>query len=333
MSKPTLLLNPGVGWAATTPFHYTLTLDNKYAHMGHKKENWYLKRLYHYPKYEEQFQEIYSDNFSSKYNIDVNKRPSHHPWGQTLSKRNKYVANTSLDPYFASPPSIDNYISYWKGHWENIKGTYAAVCDFTNGNYALPYEFWVEVAPKLREHFNVKVTFQFRDPVRRYFSEVGSLLTKKFEFSVENCQFYTDRKTRLLIRRKKHKQLFFHLLKQGCMSDLCDFCGAYTIFTRVFGVENTYVTIMEDLWDKNQEKEQLEALSNFLSYKITKLHENCYVPDMGSRAPHLPFLQDQWESDIDDLTVDDYNVALLYMTRYYTDFKNTFGYLPSSWKK
>ena len=140
-------------------------------------------------------------------------------------------------------------------------------------------------------------------------------------------------KTRLLIRKKKHKQLFFHLLKQGCLSDLCDFCGAYTIFTRVFGVENTYVTIMEDLWDKNQKKEQLEALSNFLSYKITKLHDNCYVPNMGSRAPHLPFLQDQWESDIDDLTADDYNVALLYMSRYYTDFKNTFGYLPTSWKK
>ena len=90
---------------------------------------------------------------------------------------------------------------------------------------------------------------------------------------------------------------------------------------------------MEDLWDKNQEKEQLEALSNFLSYKITKLHDNCYVPDMGSRAPHLPFLQDQWESDIDDLEEQDLHSAHLYMSRYYTDFKNTFGYLPSSWKK
>ena len=122
-------------------------------------------------------------------------------------------------------------------------------------------------------------------------------MNKKFEYSVEHKE---DMKTRLLIRKKKHKQLFFHLLKQECCSSLCDFSGAYNKFASVFGVENTYVTIMEDLWDKNQEKEQLEALSNFLSYKITKLHDNCYVPNMGSRAPHLPFLQDQWESDIDD---------------------------------
>ena len=325
MSKPTLLLNPGVGWAATTPFHYTLTLDNKYAHMGHLKENWYLKRLCEYPKYEDHFKEIYC----SGQNL-YNKRPSNHPWGQYLSQKNKFAVKTPLDPYLASPPSIENYISYWKSHWETVKDTYAAVCDFTNGNYALPYEFWMEVAPKLREHFDVKVTFQFRDPVRRYFSEVGSLLNKKFEFSVEHKE---DMKSKLLIRKKKHKKLFFYLLKQNCCSTLCDFSGAYNKFASVFGVENTYVTIMEDLWDKTQEKEQLERLSNFLSYKITKLHDNCYVPNMGSRAPHLPFLQDQWESDIDDLEEQDLHSAHLYMSRYYTDFKNTFGYLPSSWKK
>ena len=325
MSKPTLLLNPGVGWAATTPFHYTLTLDNKYAHMGHLKENWYLKRLCEYPKYEDHFKKIYC----SGQNL-YNKRPSNHPWGQYLSQKNKFAVKTPLDPYLASPPSIENYISYWKSHWETIKDTYAAVCDFTNGNYALPYEFWAEVAPKLREHFNVKVTFQFRDPVRRYFSEVGSLLNKKFEFSVEHKE---DMKTRFLIRKKKHKQLFFHLLKQDCCSSLCDFSGAYSKFASVFGVENTYVTIMEDLWDKNQEKEQLEALSNFLSYKITKLHENCYVPDMGSRAPHYENLHDQWQSDLEDLTEDDYQSALIYMSRYYTDFYNMFSFLPESWKK
>ena len=127
--------------------------------------------------------------------------------------------------------------------------------------------------------------------------------------------------------------LIFYLLKQNCCSTLCDFSGVYTKFASAFGVESTYVTIMEDLWDKTQEKEQLERLSNFLSYKITKLHDNCYVPNMGSRAPHLPFLQDQWESDIDDLEEQDLHSAHLYMSRYYTDFKNTFGYLPLSWKK
>ncbi len=293
--------------------------------MGHLKENWYLKRLCEYPRYEDHFKKIYSPDQNL-----YNKRPSNHPWGQYLSQKNKFAVKTPLDPYLASPPSIENYISYWKSHWETVKDTYAAVCDFTNGNYALPYEFWAEVAPKLQEHFNVKVTFQFRDPVRRYFSEVGSLLNKKFEFSVEHKE---DMKTRFLIRKKKHIQLFFYLLKIDCCSALCDFAGAYNKFATAFGKENTYVIIMEDFWDKNKEKEQLNALSNFLSYKITKLHENCYVPNMGSRAPHLPFLQDQWESDLEDLTENDYQSALIFMSRYYTDFYNMFSFLPESWRK
>ena len=325
MSKPTLLLNPGIGWAATTPFHYTLTLDNNYAHMGHKKENWYLKRLYNYPKFEKLYEKIYNFKDSTP------NRPSDHPWGNTLSYNNRYSVQTDLDIYTKAPPSIHNYIQYYKNLWEVVKNDYAAVCDFSNCNFGLPIKFWQEIAPILQEHFDVKVTFQFRDPIRRYFSEVGSLCNSSL---INEDEFY---KMNLISKRyrnkRQHKKLFFHLLQQESVSELCYYREAWLKFTSVFGEKNCYGIIMEDFWDKTKEKPQLEALSNFLSHKITKVHENCYVPDMGSNPPHYEFLKDQWTSDLEDLTEADYNVALLYMNTYYMSFKETFGFLPKSWKK
>ena len=44
--KPVLLMNIGVGWSATTPFAYTLGIQQKYCHIGHLKENSYLRMLY-----------------------------------------------------------------------------------------------------------------------------------------------------------------------------------------------------------------------------------------------------------------------------------------------
>ena len=38
MAKIKLLLGAGVPYAATTPLWYTLALDNKYCHTGHRKE-------------------------------------------------------------------------------------------------------------------------------------------------------------------------------------------------------------------------------------------------------------------------------------------------------
>ena len=44
--KPVLLMNLGTGWSATTPFLYTLTIDQKYCHPGHVKENHYLRMIF-----------------------------------------------------------------------------------------------------------------------------------------------------------------------------------------------------------------------------------------------------------------------------------------------
>ena len=340
MSKPTLLLNPGCGWAATTPFHYTLTLDNKYAHMGHKKENWYLKKLSNETDdIRKQFNNMYFGRKLGK-RPKEGKRPREHPWGEILAFYNKYSTKVDLKPFLTTPASIENYISYYLSLWEVVKDDYAAVADFTNGNLGLSYDFLQEIAPKLREHFNVKVTFQFRDPIRRYFSEIGSLCE---DFAIPDLtsdyvtcpimSYKVPLVQKLMMRKKEHKKLFFYKLQRHEFSELCDFAGTYLKYSNVFGTENCYVTIMEDLWDKEQEKEQLSSLSNFLNYQVTTLHENVYVPDMGSNAPKYEFLEDQWLSDIEDLNGDDYDQAFFYMNTYYKDFESTFGYIPTSWKK
>ena len=43
--KIPLLIFAGWGHAASTPFYYTLSVDNKYCHGGHRKETGYLNEL------------------------------------------------------------------------------------------------------------------------------------------------------------------------------------------------------------------------------------------------------------------------------------------------
>ena len=53
MDKPTLLLNTGCGWAATTPMWLTLQRDNRYCHTGHRKEPLWLPQCHYQGAYEE----------------------------------------------------------------------------------------------------------------------------------------------------------------------------------------------------------------------------------------------------------------------------------------
>lgn len=325
--KPTLLINPGTGWSATTPMFYTLALDNKYAHQGHYKENWFLVKLQRNDDY---FNEVFKKANSKALEGARPKRPHDHPWGRILSSRNQIAKDTPIDIFFREKISIDDYIEYYLTHWDNIKGDYAAVCDFCNGNWGLDYGFLKQIAPKILDHFNVKVLMEFRDPVRRYYSEIGSLFVKTLDFGSRN---HNNFKVQSLVRQKKHTKLFFYYLSQGWYSSNSDYQGGYAKYVDVFGKENVYTVIMEDFWDKKQEKNQLQQLSDFLSYKVEKIHENAYVPFMGKNAPQYEFLQDQWGSDIQELNDEEYQRALHSMSRYYVDFYSTFGYIPNSWKK
>ena len=292
--------------------------------MGHKKENWYLKALC---KNNDEYHKIFDAMW---HGANYKKRRNDHAFGEYLSRSNRFIKNTSLDMLMVNPKSIDAYIEYFLGHWENIKDEYQGVCDFSNTNFTLPRHFLLHIAPKLREHFKVKILMEFRDPVRRYFSEVGHLLDPKRK--VLNA-FQGDFIASRFCARREHRKLFFWNLKQDRVPDHCDYIEGYLKYCDVFGKENVYPVIMEDFWNPDKEKEELERISEFFEYKITKIHQNVYVPDMGSKAPHYDYLEDQWSSDVEDLTEEDVNVAGMYMGRFYKDWKNIFGEIPEAWGK
>ena len=315
MARPTLLLNPGSGWSATSPFLYTLALDNKYCHHAHQKENFYLKLL----------SEPTQERIEHVRNIFIgkkqNRRKRDHPFGRVLSQSNDYVKNLDFTDFISAPYNIDKYISYYKQHYENVKHEYQAVCDFSNANFGLPLSFLQKIAPKLQEHFDVKVTMQFRDPIRRYFSEIGLLIN-------DNPNAATNFKEKLFIKARRHRKLFFYRLESKHFSDNCKYITAYLNYSSVFGKENVLQIIMEDFWSEDQ----TEMLSDFLNFKITAVHENAYVPDMGKDAPKYDYLEDQWLSDIQNLNPEHVKEAMKHMKHYYSDYKNYFGSIPERWE-
>ena len=78
-------------------------------------------------------------------------------------------------------------------------------------------------------------------------------------------------------------------------------------YSQVFS--NVLEISMESFWDGE------DVVSEFLGYKIEHLYNNCYHPFMGSNPPHHKYLADQWMSDKEELTEEDYDKAKLYWHR------------------
>ena len=306
--KPTLLLNPGTGWAATTPFYYTLALDNKFTHAGHLKENSYLYTLKN-PEYESYFLKKWEKNQDQHL---VNENTLNH------------FSDEYMNDFINGKRDIDKYIDYYKKHFEEIDRP--SVADFSNYNLSMKEDDLKSIADKLREHFNIKVTMQFREPVKRFFSETGSIISfNKNRKSLLNV-YKQDLRMTMLIRAQDHTGLFLYRIKKRDFLNLCFYMKNYKKFANVFGRENVLPIIMEKFWDPDQFKEQTERLSNFLNFKITKIHENAYFPDKGNEAPQLAGLPDQWKSDIDKLTDKVYNEAAAVMKNFIIAWKDLHSY-------
>ena len=306
--KPTLLLNPGTGWAATTPFYYTLALDNKFTHAGHLKENSYLYTLKN-PEYESYFLKKWEKNQDQHL---VNENTLNH------------FSDEYMNDFINRKRDIDKYIDYYKKHFEEIDRP--SVADFSNYNLSMKEDDLKSIADKLREHFNIKVTMQFREPVKRFFSETGSIISfNKNRKSLLNV-YKQDLRMTMLIRAQDHTGLFLYRIKKRDFSNLCFYMKNYKKFANVFGRENVLPIIMEKFWDPDQFKEQTERLSNFLNFKITKIHENAYFPDKGNEAPQLAGLPDQWKSDIDKLTDKVYNEAAAVMKNFILAWQDLHSY-------
>ena len=304
------LFNAGTGWSGTTPFYYTLAQDQKYIHTGYSKEMCYLKLM---TKPEERKQSYI------RYKYDTSL-PGF-PWIDAVDNR-QFIDPKETMRFLQAPLSVKNYVEYYLRLAKKVKGTYHAVGDFSNSTFYLDEEFLLEVYRELRKHFNVKVTFQFRDPIYRYFSRVGKY---GHHFSM-----WSQGEKNILERSKKRKKFdhigtYKRLLMEEPIHEGALYVDGIKKFRRVFGRDNVLPVVMEEFFRGEQD------ISKFLEYPITKIHENVFVPERGTKAPKLDGLMDQWSSDQDDISPELYEWSKQYLDFVYDDWKDYFGSLPIYW--
>lgn len=371
MDKPTLLLNPGTGWSATTPMWLTLQRDNRYSHCGHKKEplwlaqvhnpddpflikdmlgkyvdenvqywgfdiddkgNWYRDRVYH----DIQFFGIYPEWHDNPYGElceDTREWSSYQTQIRYTDKTYHYTKEY-LQWLFEYPMTIDKYIDYYTRHWNFIKDAgYHAVADFSNFNINLPKSFYEKYKKKLTDAFNIKVLIEFRDPIRRLFSELGGVLQLREAPTPMNCEI-TDlwNKHSSMDGTKQHNEYFIQMCCKYNIPNfgMGDYIKNYRKFADIFGQEHVYCVIMEELWNDRLDV-PVKKLSKFLNFKIEKLHRNCYYPDLGNKAIQHEELQDQWSSDLETLEQSTVDKVMPHFAPIYYSWRKEFGTIPTTW--
>ena len=301
--KPTLLLNSGVAFSATSPLHYTLCWDNKYAHTGHCKEHHYLYIL-------ESDKEIVNDGHGKlkinyldrlKERLSTMNEGWHLHKPKILTKDSEYVKFDGKD-FYSKEVSIKKYIDYYLTHYNHIKNDYKAVADFSNLNACLSEKFMQSIKNELLKYFDIKVIMVFRDPVRRL-------------WSVSN-------------KNSPDPQNYIKMCVGGKLEPNCYYHDIIRSHRNVWGEENVHPIIMEEFWAGDT-----QPLADFLDFPFTKIHPNVYYPDMGSRAPHYPYLKDQWQSDKVDLDDETRDYCLDRLSYLYESFKDEYGRIPDMWMK
>jgi len=286
MNKPTFLMNVGTAWSATSPLHYTLSLDHKYAHTGACKENFYLYNL--------------QENRNIPYRRDKpNEKPS-----ETVDKHDWEI--------LWGIRSLDTYVKYYVSLWEHVKNDYKAVADFCNRNTGLTDKFLSDIKEKVGEHFDIKITMIFRDPIRRLFSSL-------------NHNPWVDNEE---IAKLKDPIKCIRYCVQGNMEENVYYSEIYRKFCSVFGKDKVHMIVMEELWSDDR---KVKDLSDFLDFPITTLHDNAYFPERGTKAFQYRFLRDQWASDKVEMDQETYSYCLEHMDHVYSDFAKTFGRIPITW--
>ena len=299
--KTPLIIGAGKGWAATSPLHLTL-LSNKCSHPGILKEDHLLSHIYHKDSVstwrEYWYKRLLNDSMTPKWSF---------PYGY-LSKYSFHNNVDEIEDLYAEKPTLQNYIRYYKRHYQRVKHEYKYVHDFSNSNAFLPATFLQKIAPVLKKHFDIKVLMIFRDPVRRLYSE----LSHHYQNSKELQKNYDS-----------SKKYWRSYLKKGEITFNSDYITSFKSYNSCF---STISIVSEDLWGgKNN---CIENLSKFLEFNITNLWPNCYYPEMGTKAPHHEYLKDQWASDLEDLTEEDLEFGRKYMKRYYDEWYDYFGSMP-----
>ena len=340
--KPILLMNIGVGWAATTPMCYTLSINQRYCHPGHIKENHYLRALC-----EEKGNVYTAWNWMSQTVKDemmwtyTGWKPVEHAYCAHFHE------NDYIHKWWEKPLRVEKYIDYYLRHWEHIKGDYVAVADFCNNNWNLPLvnygsndgsarwgKYFIE---EIQKHFDIKVLIEFRDPIRRLYSELGALFGDIAGLIAEHEEGEAAPANKLrrmgmkLIKENRHNDFFqmalkFHIDGGGN----CQYVRCYNAWEEIVGKDNILGVVMEEFWNPQYKRQQCERLSNFLDYPIKSIYPNAYFPDLGSDAPKLTGLIDQ-KSDRETISEESIQKAIPYMRTHYKEWKKKFGSIPEAW--
>tara|TARA_B100000941_G_C28449496_1_gene524256 strand:- start:253 stop:1230 length:978 start_codon:yes stop_codon:yes gene_type:complete len=321
MSKIPFLVFCGWGHSATTPFYYTVALDNKGFHGGHQKETGYLNELENYEYYNQPMWTYTSDPYERLLGEDSPNVPP------ILNRHSPYTRHSEefIRDWIAEPPSIEKYIEYYKIHYENIKHDYYGVSDFANGNCWLRKPFLDKYIPILQSHFDIKCVFVCRDPVRRSYSDFSA----KFTGNCSSSRWYKKGEIYPGLKMdddyKTMKELFKGELKKSCTRFYVEF------YRKIKRYVPTLQLVMEEFWEPSRFDEQTKKLSDFLEFPITKIHENAFWPEAADKAPKYDYLKDQWGSVKDPITPELYQYGRNALSTVYDDWVDEFGVLPDTW--
>ena len=271
-----LLLNFGTAYSATSPLWRTLQDDTKYLHTGHRKKTHWLWLLRNQ-----------DTNVERKFVLTPE------PSAQVSSRQHIKFTKEEEDYFFSLPTSIEKYIQYYKRHWDYLDGEFKSVGDFCNKMAVADEEYLCYLRDKLSEHFDVKITLVFRDPVRKIWSEARTEYSRMYN-------------------------------KKGGIRRSALYGEVYEKYARVFGEERVLPMVMERIWEDPSE------LSDFLGHPIPKMHRNAYYPERGINIKEFPEFWDQWRNEKNAI---DYDRLRREFDLCYQDYKRVFGDIPVEWGK
>jgi len=298
--KSPLIIGAGHGWCATSPLHLTLQCSNNCSHTGLLKEDHLLYNVYSKDAWawrKPWYDRLVNDCMTPK-------------WKYPYGYQNQYGYHNHLEEIkeLFKEPTLETYIKYYTRHYERVRHKFTFVHDFSNSNALLPRSFLQKVAPKLKKHFKIKVLMIFRDPVRRLYSE----LSHQWQKSEKLQENYSTT-----------KEYFRSYLNIGQITPNSNYVKTFKSYNSLF---STFPIVSEHFWGGTND--QVAKLSDFLQFDIQNIWPNCYYPEMGTRAPKHEYLQDQWSSDMEDLTEDDLSYGRKYLSKYYDDWYKCFGSMP-----
>ena len=269
--KPLMVFSFG-GWSASTPLYETLC-QNKVVRRSTVKEPNILPAII----------SKNSDSISDKY--------------QDCMKKNREGCEVF------QCTSIDDYIEWLLKHHNN---EYLGVSDATNTHIFFDVQDISTFAFKFKEAFQVKILIICRDPVKRLFSHLNSILNPGHSLDnlgqnerLELVIPYLDKPEPIQFPGQgwDYRQKAYEPYMESNYPEMIENWSQFF---------DTHVICMEDLWgDRNN---ALEKLNTFLGTSIT-LTPNVYYPDLGPNAPHHKGLKDQWSSDTEFITKKNYDLA------------------------